>query len=35
MAHAIRMYETGGLELLRWEEGLVGDPGSGQVCLRH
>lgn len=35
MAHAIRMYETGGPELLRREEGVVGDPGSGQVHLRH
>ncbi|MFP3569699.1 quinone oxidoreductase family protein [Paraburkholderia sp. SIMBA_030] len=35
MAHAIRMYETGGPEVLRWEEVVVGDPGPGQVRLRH
>jgi NADPH2:quinone reductase len=35
MAHAIRMYETGGPEVLRWEEVAVGDPGPGQVRLRH
>ena len=35
MAHAIRMHETGGPEVLRWEEVAVGDPGPGQVRLRH
>lgn len=35
MAHAIRMHETGGPEVLRWEEIVVGDPGPGQVRLRH
>ncbi len=35
MAHAIRMYETGGPDVLRWEEVAVGDPGPGQVRLRH
>ncbi|ASW01906.1 quinone oxidoreductase family protein [Paraburkholderia aromaticivorans] len=35
MAHAIRMHETGGPEVLRWEEVVVGDPGPGQVRLRH
>jgi NADPH2:quinone reductase len=29
------MYETGGPEVLRWEEVDVGDPGPGQVRLRH
>ena len=29
MAHAIRMHETGGPEVLRWEEVAVGDPGPG------
>jgi NADPH2:quinone reductase len=29
------MYETGGPEVLRWEEVAVGDPGPGQVRLRH
>ena len=29
MAHAIRMHETGGPEVLRWEEVTVGDAGPG------
>jgi NADPH:quinone reductase len=35
MAHAIRMHETGGPEVLHWEEIDVGDPGPGHVRLRH
>ena len=35
MAHAIRMHETGGPEVLRWEEVTVGDPGPGQARVRH
>src|SRR5206468_3028815 len=35
MAHAIRMHETGGPEVLQVEEVAVGDPGPGQVRLRH
>src|SRR6478752_3785491 len=35
MAHAIRFHETGGPEVLRWEEVPVGTPGAGQVRLRH
>ena len=35
MAHAIRIHETGGPDVLRWEEVAVGDPGPGQVRLRH
>ncbi|VWC28998.1 quinone oxidoreductase family protein [Burkholderia lata] len=35
MAHAVRFHETGGPEVLRWEEVDVGDPGPGQVRLRH
>ncbi|AYQ38466.1 putative quinone oxidoreductase [Burkholderia aenigmatica] len=35
MAHAVRFHETGGPEVLRWEEVEVGDPGPGQVRLRH
>lgn len=35
MAKAIRMYETGGPEVLRYEDVEVGDPGPGQVRLRH
>ncbi|OXJ03004.1 quinone oxidoreductase [Burkholderia sp. AU33803] len=35
MAHAVRFHATGGPEVLRWEEVDVGDPGPGQVRLRH
>ena len=35
MAKAIRFYETGGPEVLRYEDIDVGDPGPGQVRLRH
>ncbi|WP_412525984.1 quinone oxidoreductase family protein [Burkholderia lata] len=35
MAHAVRFHETGGPEVLRWEEVDVGNPGPGQVRLRH
>lgn len=35
MVHAIRIHETGGPEVLCWEPVEVGEPGSGQVRLRH
>ncbi|WP_327152327.1 quinone oxidoreductase family protein [Nocardia sp. NBC_01329] len=35
MAGAVRMYETGGPEVLRWEELEVGQPGPGEVRIRH
>ncbi|WP_423370931.1 quinone oxidoreductase family protein [Burkholderia sp. LMG 32019] len=35
MAHAVRFHETGGPDVLRWEAIDVGDPGAGQVRLRH
>jgi len=35
MAKGIRFYETGGPEVLRWEELEVGDPGPGEVRVRH
>jgi len=35
MAHAVRFHHTGGPEVLRYEELEVGDPGPGQVRLRH
>ncbi|WP_434034754.1 quinone oxidoreductase family protein [Cupriavidus sp. a3] len=35
MAKAVRFYETGGPEVLRYEEVEVGEPGPGQVLLRH
>jgi NADPH2:quinone reductase len=35
MAHAIRLYATGGPEVLRLEQVEVGDPGPGQARVRH
>jgi len=35
MTHAIRIHETGGPEVLKWEEVAVGAPGPGQVRLRQ
>lgn len=35
MAKAVRFYETGGPEVLRYEDVDVGEPGPGQVRLRH
>ncbi len=35
MNHAIRFNQTGGPEVLRWEECHVGAPGPGEVRLRH
>lgn len=35
MAKAIRIHETGGPEVMRWEEVAVGNPGPGEVRLRH
>jgi NADPH2:quinone reductase len=35
MANAIRFYQTGGPEVLHWEEVPVGAPGPGQARLRH
>jgi len=35
VAHAVRFYETGGPDVLTWEEIPVGDPGPGQVRIRH
>ena len=35
MAKAVRFYETGGPEVLRYENVEVGEPGPGQVRLRH
>ena len=33
--NAIRIHEHGGPEVMRWEPAEVGDPGSGEVRLRH
>jgi NADPH2:quinone reductase len=35
MARAIKIYETGGPEVLRWEEFEPGKPEAGEVLLRH
>ena len=35
MSSAIRIHEIGGPEVLKWEEVTVGDPGPGEVRLRH
>ena len=35
MAQAIRFHETGGPEVLKFEEVDVGEPGPGQVRVRH
>ena len=35
MTRAIRIHQTGGPEVLQWEEIEVGDPGPGQVRLRQ
>ncbi|UGT43968.1 quinone oxidoreductase [Nocardia yamanashiensis] len=35
MAQAVRFYQTGGPEVLRWESAEVGEPGPGQVRIRH
>lgn len=34
MPHAIRVYEAGGPEKMRWEEVQVGNPGPGEVRVR-
>ena len=35
MPHAIRVHETGGPDVLRWEEVEVAEPGPGEVRLRQ
>jgi NADPH2:quinone reductase len=35
MPHAIRVHETGGPDVLKWEEVDVGEPGPGQVRVRQ
>lgn len=35
MPHAIRIHQTGGPEVLRWEEVAVGDPAPGKARVRH
>jgi len=35
MTHAIRIHQTGGPEVLKWEEVQVGEPGPGQLRIRQ
>jgi NADPH2:quinone reductase len=35
VAKAVRFYETGGPDVLRFEDVPVGDPGEGEVRIRH
>ncbi|BCK87603.1 quinone oxidoreductase 1 [Sideroxyarcus emersonii] len=35
MSHAIRIHQTGGPEVLQWEQADVGAPGPGQVKLKQ
>jgi NADPH2:quinone reductase len=35
MSNAIRIHATGGPEVLKWEAVEVGDPGPGEVRIRH
>jgi NADPH2:quinone reductase len=35
MSFAIRIHQTGGPEVLRWEEVAVGDPAPGEARVRH
>ncbi len=35
MVHAIRFDEVGGPEVLKWAEVTVGEPGPGEIRLRH
>ncbi len=35
MTHAIRIYRTGGAEVMVWEDVPLGDPGPGEARIRH
>jgi NADPH2:quinone reductase len=35
MTKAIRIHQTGGPEVLEWEDVEVGDPGEGEIRVRH
>ena len=35
MPFAIRIHQTGGPEVMRWEEVVVGDPAPGEARVRH
>jgi NADPH2:quinone reductase len=35
MSNVIRIYETGGPDVLRWEEDDPGQPGAGEALVQH
>jgi len=35
MTHAIRIHQTGGPDVLRWEETVVAAPAAGEAAVRH
>ena len=35
MAHAIRVHQYGGPEVMKWEEVEIGAPGQGQIKVKH
>ena len=35
MTKAIRFHQTGGPEVLKWEDVTVGDPGPGEARVKH
>ncbi|MDP7044191.1 MAG: quinone oxidoreductase, partial [Alphaproteobacteria bacterium] len=35
MCRAVRIHETGGAEVLKWEEVPVGEPGPGEALVHH
>ncbi|HEX6603452.1 MAG TPA: alcohol dehydrogenase catalytic domain-containing protein, partial [Sphingomicrobium sp.] len=35
MPHAIRIHETGGPEMLKWEQAEAGEPGPGEARIRQ
>ncbi|MBS8259394.1 quinone oxidoreductase [Roseibium polysiphoniae] len=35
MVQAIRVHETGGPDVMTWEKVEIGEPGPGEVCIRH
>ena len=34
-SYAVKVHQFGGPEVLKWEEGAVGEPGPGEVRVRH
>ena len=35
MPKAIRIYEQGGPEVMKWEDVEIGPPGAGEIRMRH